>query len=279
MKKFLSVALLLVTVLLFTGVSLQAEEKVIVPGEPPITEFAVDCHVRVLEFVLTTRLTVSQKDSFLTAITTECASMTKEEKVDFLEAVNLVDSLSEADEETLEEIQGDLVEDFKKTAAEVPEDAAAQLFSRLSSESTRKVLEDGETVITVQAVDGFVEYLAFLAQQDQPLWYDASATAVINDTLTKNFATMSKEEKESLEDFHITWYMVRAAWQNTADQQKKDAWRKAFADCGIKAGEVPDLAKIKAALSDKVYGAMLDEASGLGVEPFEWAAEASVRVW
>ncbi|OGK11030.1 MAG: hypothetical protein A2W80_12630 [Candidatus Riflebacteria bacterium GWC2_50_8] len=279
MKKVLSVALLLVFSCLLAGVSLQAEEKIIVPGEPPITAFAVDCHIRLLEFVLTTRLTVAQKESFQAAIAEECAEMSTEEKQDFLEAVALVDSLSEADEETLEEIQGDLEEDFQKTAAEVPEDAAAQLFSRLQKESTRKVLEDGEIVISVQAVEGFVEYLAFLSQPDQPVWYDASATAAINDTLIKNFAAMSKEEKESLEDFQITWYMIRAAWQNVEDQQKKDAWRKVFSGCGVKSGEAPDVARIKVALSDKIYGEMLDEASGFGVEPFEWAAELAVRVW
>ncbi|HAE38773.1 MAG TPA: hypothetical protein DCG57_09055 [Candidatus Riflebacteria bacterium] len=279
MKKVLSVALLLVFACLFAVVSLQAEEKIIVPGEPPITAFAVDCHIRLLEFVLTTRLTVAQKESFLAAITEECAAMSKEEKQDFLEAVELIDALAEADEETLEEIQGDLTEDFQVTAEEVPDDAAAQLFIRLQQESTRKVLEEGELIITVQSIEGFVEYLAFLAQPDQPVWYDASATAAINNTLTSNFAAMSKDDKASLEDFHITWYMVRAAWQNVEDQKKKEAWRKIFAGCGIKAGEVPDIAKIKTALSDKVYGEMLDEASGFGVEPFEWAAEVAVRVW
>ena len=279
MKKVLPITLLLVIVLMFTGFSIHAEEKVLVPGEPPITSFAVDCHARLLEFVLSTRLTVAQKDSFLAAVTEECAGMTKEDKENFLEAVVLVNSLPELDEEQLDEIQADLEKGYQETAAEVPEDVAAQLFVRLQKESLIQVLEDGEILITVQALDGFAEYLAFLAKPDQPVYYDATATAAITDTVVKNFATMSNEEKAALEDFHVTWYMIRAAWQNTEDKNKKDAWLKAFVSCGIKAGEVPDLTRIKAALSDKIYGEMLDEASKMGVEPFEWAASMTVRVW
>lgn len=279
MKKVLSAIFLLVIMFVLVGFSLHAEEKVIMPGEPPITALSVDCHIRLLEFVLSTRLTVAQKDSFLAAITEECSGMTNEEKTDFLEAVALVDSMSELDEAQLAEIRGDLEKGFKETAAEVPEDVAAKLFARLQTESFKPLLEDGEILITVQALEGFSEYLAFLSQPDQMIYYDASATAAINDIVVKNFATMSKEEKESLEDFHIAWYMIRAAWQNTEDKNKKDAWRKAFAGCGVKAGEVPDLAKIKAALSDKIYGEMLDEASKFGVEPLERAARLAVRVW
>jgi len=279
MKKSLPVFLALVMALLLTAASLWAEEKVVVPGEPPITAFAVDCHIRLLEFVLTTRLTVAQKNSYLAAIIEECAGMTKEERENFLEAIELVDSMSELDEEALDSIQADLEKDFQETAAEVPEDAAAQLFLKLQNESFRVVLEHGEISITVQALDSFVEYLAFLAQPDEPVWFNASAAAAINDRIMTGFAGMSKDEKESLDDFHLTWYMVRAAWQNVEDPKKKEAWRKAFASCAIKVGEIPDLPKIKAALSDKIYGELLDEAGRYGVEPFEWASEIAVRVW
>ncbi len=279
MKRLLPVALLIVLALLFTGVTLWADEKIIVAGEPPITAFAVDCHIRLFEFVLNTRMTVAQKDAFLEEITKECSDMSTEEKADFLEAVALTASLGKLGEEDLEEIQAELAEDFAKAAAEEPEDAASQLFMRLQNESSRKLFEEGEIIISVQAVDGFIEYLAFLAQPDQPMWFDASATASIKDTLLHNFTGMSKAEKEALEDFHAGWYMIRAAWQNVEDQTKKDAWRKLFAGCGIKGGLAPDITMIKAALAAKIYGEMLDEATSYGIEPYEWAAEAAVRVW
>lgn len=279
MKRLLPVALLIVFALLSAGVALWADEKVIVAGEPPITAFAVDCHIRLFEFVLNTRMTVAQKDIFLEEVTKECQDMSAEEKADFLEAIALVDSLGKLDEEGIEEMQAELAEDFAKAAAETPEDAASQLFFRLQSESSQKFLEEGEVAISVQAVDGFIEYLAFLAQPDQPVWFSASATASIKDILLKNFVGMSKAEKEALEDFHAGWYMIRAAWQNVEDQTRKESWRKLFASCGIKAGSVPDITMIKAALAAKIYGEMLDEAGNYGVEPYEWAAEAAVRVW
>ncbi len=279
MKKALPVALLVLTVILLTGASLWADEKVIVPGEPPVTAFAVDCHIRLIEFALTTRLTVAQKDAFMAEITRECAEMSKEEREDFLEAITLADSLAELEEEQLDEIQADLADDFARTAAEVPEDAASQLFNKLQKESSQKVFQEGEILITVQAVDAFVEYLAFLAQPDQPIWHTATAAAAIKDTLTSNFASLSRAEKDALEDFQAGWYMIRAAWQNVEDQKKKDAWRQGFSGCGIKPGAVPDINMMKAALAEKVFVGLIDEAGEYGVEPYEWAAEMGVRVW
>lgn len=280
MKKALPVALLILTALLFAGfLPVMADEKIIVPGEPPITAFAVDCHIRLLEFVLTTRLTVAQKDAFLAEITRECDEMSKEEKEDFLEVITLADSLAELDEEELEVIQADLADDFAQTAAEVPDDASSQLFNRLQKESSQKMFEEGEILITVQAVDAFVEYLAFLAQPEQPVWYDASATALIKDTLTSNFASLSRAEKDALEDFQAGWYLIRAAWQNVEDQKIKDAWRQGFVACGIKPGVVPDIKMIKAALDEKVFAGPVEEAGEYGVEPYEWSAEMGVRVW
>jgi len=117
------------------------------------------------------------------------------------------------------------------------------------------------------------------AQPDQPVWYDASATVIIKDILTSNFNGMSRSEKDVLEDFQAGWYMIRAVWQNVEDQKKKDAWRQGFAACGIKPGVVPDIRMIKAALAEKVFAGLIEEAGEYGVEPYEWATELGVRVW
>lgn len=279
MKKTLLVTLLFVSVFLLSGNVSFAADKIVVAGDPPITVYAVDCHLRLLEFVLTTRLTVAQKNGFLTEITKACERMSREERADFLEAVALVESLSKLDDEQLEVFQAELADDFAKAAADVPDDVAAKLFKKLKDESSTKILEEGEIAITAQALDGFVEYLAFLAKPDQPVWYDASTAASIKTIIVNEFAKMEHADKDALEDFHAAWYMIRATWQNTGDQKKKDAWRAGFACCAIKPGMIPDIKMIKAALDEKIYGELIDGADEFGVEPYEWVASLTVRVW
>lgn len=271
---------LLIAVFIFILTSFAgAAEDVVVSGEPPITTHVVDCHIRLLEFVLGTRMTVAQKDAFLAAIKEECAEMTVEEKNSFLEAVELVDSMGEMDDDQHETIQKVLEKDFQESAASLPDDPAAQLFLKMQNESFKLVIKNGEDGISQQALDAFAEYLAFLADPEKQTWYDASATAAIHNSLIQSFTNFSPEEKESLDDFHFTWFMIRAAWQGTADTKARDSWRKKFAAVGIKAGETPDLAKIKAALSTDLYGELLDECAKLGVETIEWSTGTSFKVW
>lgn len=276
--RFTVTLLIAVFMLVFTSFT-SAAEDIIVAGEPPVTMHAVDCHIRLLEFVLNTRLTVAQKDSFLGAIKEECGGMTVEEKEGFLEAVALVASMTEMDEDQHEAVQGVLTKDFQESAADLPDDPAAQLFLKLQTDSFKFVIKNGDSGVSQQALDAFSEYLAFLAQPEQTVWFNASTTEAINDTLIKNFETLTPEEKESLDDFHFTWFMVRAAWQGTQDAVAKTAWRKKIAAIGLKAGETPDLKAIKAALSTDFYGDLLDECAKLGVEALEWSSGTTFRVW
>lgn len=256
-----------------------ASNDIIVAGEPPITAHSVDCHIRLLEFVLQTRMTVSQKEKFLAAIKEECAQMSKQERQDFLEAVELVDGMAEMDEEQQGTVMKVLEKDFQESATDLPDDPAAQLFLGLQNESFRMIIEYGESGITRQALDAFAEYVAFLANPDQPVWFDASASAVIEKHIIQNFNNLKEEHKDGLEDFHLTWFMIRAAWQGTADVKKKDGWRKRFAAVGIKSGEIPDIKKLAAVLVTDFYADLLDECAKLGVETFEWSSGTTFKVW
>lgn len=256
-----------------------ASNDIIVAGEPPITAHSVDCHIRLLEFVLQTRMTVTQKEKFLAAIKEECAQMTKEERQDFLEAVELVESMADMDEEQQETVMKVLEKDFQDSAADLPDDPAAQLYLALQNESFKMMIEYGESGITRQALDAFAEYAAFLANPDQPAWFDASASAVIEKHIIQNFNNLKEEQKDSLEDFHLTWFMIRAAWQGTADQKKKDAWRKKFATANIKSGETPDIKKLATVMVTDFYADLLDECAKLGVETFEWSPGTTFKVW
>jgi len=279
MNKHAVVTLLVAVAMFVFSFTAMASNDVIVAGEPPITLHSVDCHVRLLEFVLQTRMTVAQKNTFLAAIKEECSQMNKQERQDFLEAVELVESMSDMDEQQHESIVKVLEKDFQESAADLPDDPAAKLFLALQNESFKMVIEYGESGITRQALDAFVEYVAFVANPDQPVWFNASAAAAIENSIIQSFNVLKEEHKDSLEDFHLTWFMIRAAWQGTTDAKKKDAWRKRFAAVGMKPGETPDIKKLATVLVTAFYADLLDECAKLGVETFEWSSGTTFKVW
>ncbi|NCB38696.1 MAG: hypothetical protein EOM80_07995 [Erysipelotrichia bacterium] len=290
MKKHTLAILVASLFALFTGYSVIAAEttatatisavnNIVVAGEPPITEYAVDCHIRILEFVLGTRMTVKQKNDFLAAIKKECAEMTTEEKNGFLEAVELVDTMAEMDAKQLETVQKVLAKDFQESATDTEDDPAAQLYLQLQNESFKTIIGQENSGITRQSFDAFAEYLAFAAQPDNPVWFASDNLEKLEVFIKTNFASLTDDEKAALEDFQLTWHMIRAAWQGTSDTKKKTAWNKSLAACGLKTAELPELNKLKAALSTDVYADLLDEATKLGVAPLEWSASTTFRIW
>jgi len=258
-----------------TGLS----DGLIVAGEPPIHGYAIDCHIRVLEFVLGTRMTIAQKDAFMNAMVKECETMSKEDREDFLQVIELADSLSQLGAEDQESIRQDLEKDFMEGAVELNDDAAAQQFLALKNESFKLLVDQVDFNVTNQSVEALAEYLAFVAQPDQPVWPDAKTIDSIKVRVKAGFASLTADERNALDDFQLTWYLIRAAWQGTADAAKKDAWRKSFAAVGLKSGEAPEVAKIKTAISTEVYGDLLDSATQMGVAPLEWSASTSIRIW
>ncbi|MDD3146454.1 MAG: hypothetical protein PHD82_04050 [Candidatus Riflebacteria bacterium] len=254
-------------------------DGILVAGEPPVDGYAIDCHIRVLEFVLGTRMTIAQKQTFMNAMLQEYETMGKEDRNNFLQVVELVDSLSQLSPEDQEMIRQDLEKDFVDGAVELNDDAAAQHFMKLKNESFGLLVDQTDYNVSNQSVEALAEYLAFIAQPEQPLWPDNQALDAIKVRVKAGFASFSDEERNALDDFQLSWYLIRAAWQGTADASKKDAWRKSFAAVGLKSGEAPEVAKIRAALSTDVYADLLDTATSMGIAPLEWSASTSIRVW
>lgn len=271
-------------ILSFTGISYAADvnnginDSVVVSGTPAITGEAVDCQLRLIEFALETRLTISQKNTFLKAIKAEGITMDSEARADFLEAVSLVDSLNQLEVEDQEEIRAMLQEDFKKTSIETKGDPAADLYRYVLTDSNVSVIKIGEVNVTKQAVEAFAEYLAFLADTANPTWYNKRDIAIIETKVKTAYASLSDEERETLENFHYTWYLVRAAWQS-ASAAVRIAWQRQFKTVGIKPANVPSVNNIKAALNVKIYGDLLDKATIDGIEPIEWSPKTKIRVW
>lgn len=284
MKK-LSISLLFSVFLFLAAIAGAADvntgiaDDIVIAGDPPITGYAIDCHNRILEFVLGTRMTVAQKESFLKAIEAESAAMTREDRENFLQAVELADSLSQLDPENQELIRKDLETDFMASAVELTDDAAAQQFLKLKNDSFKLVVDQVEANVTNQSVEALAEYLAFITQPDSPVWPDSKALEAIKVRVRAGFASFQEDERNALDDFQLSWYLIRAGWQGTSDAAKKDAWRKAFASVGLKAGQTPEVAQIKAAISTEIYGDILDAATQMGTGALEWSASTTQKIW
>ena len=249
-------------------------------SKPAITGKAVDCHLRVLEFVLATRMTVAQKQAFVKAVVDESRRMTPDQIDNFMDAIGLADSLNKLSDEDAEPIRQLLEKDFNATvvALDGQNDLAAVTFKKIKSNMAETVIATKELKISRQAMEAFAEYLAFLADTSNPVWpNDLSTNATIMRVKT-NFSKYTEDEKTVLEDFQLTWYLVRAAWQN-ASKEQKTAWQTSFKKLGIVRGADATSANIKSALSVDVYGDLLDFATKSGFEPVEWSSKTSAQVW
>lgn len=203
-------------------------------SKPAITGKAVDCHLRVLEFVLATRMTVAQKQAFVKAVVDESRRMTPDQIDNFMDAIGLADSLNKLSDEDAEPIRQLLEKDFNATvvALDGQNDLAAITFKKIKSNMAETVIATKEHKISRQAMEAFAEYLAFLADTSNPVWpNDLSTNATIMRVKT-NFSKYTEDEKTVLEDFQLTWYLVRAAWQN-ASKEQKTAWQASFKKLGI----------------------------------------------
>ena len=247
---------------------------------PVITGKTVDCQIRIMEFVVGTRMTVAQKQVFVKAIIDESKNMDEEQLNDFLDVVGLAESLNKLSNADAEPIRQLLAKDFDATVAalEGQNDLAAIQYKKLKENMAKTVVGNKEINVTRQSVEALAEYLAFVANPNKPVWpsdLTVDATAM---RIRTGFAKYNEDEKNALEDFQLTWYLIRAAWQN-ADAKQKATWQKEFAKLGLKPGADVTSANIKAAINTEVYGDLLDFATKLGIEPIEWSPKTTALVW
>ncbi len=247
-------------------------------SKPAITGAAVDNHLRILEFVLGTRMTVAQKQIFFKAIEEESKNFDEDQTNDFLSSVGLADSLNQLSEQDAEPIRVMLEKDFDATASATEDDLATIQYKTLKNNVNDVVIDNGKIKVTRQSVEAFAEYLAFLADTNNPVWPDGLSIDATAMRLRTSFDAYSDEEKEALEDFQLTWYLIRAAWQ-TGSAEQRAAWKNDFAKTGLKSGADATSANIKAALSTDVYADLLDFATQSGIEAVEWSSKTTAHIW
>ena len=247
---------------------------------PVITGKSVDSQIRIMEFVVGTRMTVAQKQVFVKAIIDESKNMDEEQLNDFLDVVGLAESLNKLSNNDAEPVRQLLEKDFDATvvALEGQNDLAAMQYKKLKDNLAKIVVENKEIKVTRQSVEALSEYLAFIANPSNPVWPSELTVDATAMRIRTGFAKFSDDEKSALEDFQLTWYLIRAAWQ-TADAKQKAAWQKEFAKLGLKPGADVTSANIKAAINTEIYADLLDFATQAGIEPIEWSAKTTALIW
>lgn len=247
---------------------------------PPVSGKIVDAHIRVLEFVLISRMTLAQKQVFVKALTDELKTMDTDQLNDFIGVLDLVDSLNQLKPEDAEPVRQLLEKDFYYTAKalEKQKDMAAVQYLRIRENLGKRIVAYGDSVVTKQSIEALAEYLAFLANTKNPVWpneLEINKTAM---RVRTNYSKFTEEERSLLEDFQLTWYLVRAAWQ-TANPNQKAAWQKKFDKLGLKAGADVTSENIRAAINSDVFEGLLDFATKNGIMPVEWSASTTAQIW
>lgn len=255
-------------------------DQIVSQTTPAITGKAVDGQIRVLEFVLGSRMTLAQKQVFVKAIIEESKTMTSSQIEDFLEVNELVDSLNKLNRQDAEPVRELLEKDFLMTAKalEKQKDLAATQFLKMRENLGKRIVSFGDTIVSRQSIEAFAEYLAFIANTKNPIWPNELSTNATAMRVRTNFAKYTEDEREALEDFQLTWYLIRAAWQ-TADAKQKEIWQKNFNKIGLKPGADVTSDNIRAALDTDIYADMLDFATKKGIEAIEWSPKTTAYIW
>ncbi|HOY66570.1 MAG TPA: hypothetical protein PLP29_06750 [Candidatus Ozemobacteraceae bacterium] len=248
---------------------------VIVAGEPPITSWAVLDHVRLMEFVLDTRLTTGQKETFLATLKKECAGMDREGRAAFLEARQLVASMAVMTPDQRESVREVLREDFENTAAEEEADPAAQLYMQVRDAAVNAVASQGSDTVTLQDIEALAEYVAFVRAPEQPAPISAADRDVLRKAVTEGFATASEEARRALSGFADTWHLLRAGWA-AGDAQAHAGWAGKLKEATGRAGFGKTIADT---IDSPLWEELKRAAAGAGETAAGWTATPTLIVW
>jgi hypothetical protein len=279
--RVLSLSLLCAAMLwaMSAGAAPELPKDPIVPGTPPILMKDVRAHVRLLEFVLQTRMTVAQKEHFLAAIKKEAADFDTEAREDFRQGTELLESIGSMSEMQREAVRVMLQGDFLESAADNPEDTAAQLYLALAEQGTRVLAQVGSDTVTIQDLEALVEWAEFARKADRTEPLTSPERDAVRSLVAEGFAGLPPDVQKSLCGFAALWYQIRAAWQ-CATPDQKTGWQKRIDQAwGSASRQDLTVARLSGLLLPDVWADMDSVARAAGERPEGWIATASLDIW
>ncbi|MFZ2960736.1 MAG: hypothetical protein WA705_27975 [Candidatus Ozemobacteraceae bacterium] len=259
--------------------SAQSDEPV-VKGEPVIGMNTVRNHLRLMEFVLGTRFTTSQKEKFLASVKTECADMERANRLEFLSANELVASMATMKANQLDAVKCVLQADFEESAKEDASDPAAQLYLSLEGALGSAAAGTGSFTVTLQALEAFDEFLGFVRGLPQaPKALTTGERDTLMKTLVAHFEELTEDKKAALTGFDRRWHLFKAAFLGSSND-KVESWKK---DLSKPLGEKGSVAFDKTFLGSVIQPTLWKEISDAGIALGEtesgWATSSTVSVW
>jgi hypothetical protein len=198
--------------------------QIVVDGKPPITFSGVMAHIRLIEFVLNTRLTTAQKNTFRDTIVREITDMNEQDRKDFLQAEQLLGSMRSMKEFELKAVYDVLRADYEDSAGTDPEDHSGRLFLEVMKNHQDHLAEGNNAVFSRQALLAFFEYLEMLASAAPSLReIPAQQATDVENAFQKNFPLLSETDQETLNAFDRRWHVIKAAWAG-ADAGRRQNW-------------------------------------------------------
>lgn len=279
MNKTIMCIFLLLSLVCIKLNALPLSQDPVLEDEPKLTWNIVDGHIKLIEFVLQTRLTVRQKNAFLNAMKEEIPQMSEEDKDGLMQSLELIENLNLIDEDLVTEVRTQLKEDFFNVATEMPDDPASKLFKTVDSDCKNFIFDPSISSMTRQSAMALAEYLAFVADPDNPQWYDLPQVKLIAKIINDNLDSLDEDAQAMLDDFQLDWYMIRVGWQAVEDPSFIKSVKELFATANITKGKIPNIEAIKIALSTDLYADLIDIAAYSYASPLEWTPGPEFRVW
>jgi len=190
-----------------------ANAMVVVPGEPPLTEYDIEESIAFVQWLLDVSFTADQRDVFRSEIVDGWRKKDPETLQSIAQIFELRSGLA-----TLSLDQQDLVrkQSEAQVVAELRKDASDPTTKLLLDiyDASRKPLADGTPALTRQQADSALEMFYFMAGQLEGI--EAKPSTVEKETwagrLAEEWGKLETPERNSIVSAPLVWAAMRTAW-------------------------------------------------------------------
>lgn len=240
----------LVLVALLWAPSARAE-KVIVPGDPPLTDVTIVKEQAFFEWLFETQLTAEQhrrlEEELVNAWKNKDAKQIRT-ATDNLRNYDDMEKMSPDERDMMRtQVQPQLIKELHRDKDPLNQWGVGVY------ESAHKALVAGKPPLTRQVTDAYAELVAFVLSETvggEPYEPGRAFSDAVAKAVTSEWRRLKPAEKASLAATPMLWAAARATWPTLAAAEKdkfKTAWKTAVASWEPKAGWMPPAPKIEPA--------------------------------
>jgi hypothetical protein len=206
--------------------------KVIVPGEPVLTQQMIDETCEFLAFLMDSPLNVEQKAKLAASITADWKKRDKGTIELVKEFTSYRAQIFPKPEAERDLIRKQLQPPILKALREHKHDEGAKWMLGIY-EAAHKPIASGDPPLTRQMTDAYTEVFFFMGSEvlGEKMTPDAKAKDAMAKGLASGYAKAPAAAKKQLNQMPLIWAAIRVAWPTLPEAQKQAAreqWRKDF---------------------------------------------------